>query len=52
MGQASAYFVIAGLAVLGAVFTFLLVPETGRISLEAITEPEAPKVAAAKAQVV
>jgi len=38
IGQTGAYWVVAGLAVLGAVFTFLLVPETGRISLEAITE--------------
>lgn len=38
LGQAAAYGVVAGLAVMGAVFTWLLVPETGRISLEAITE--------------
>jgi hypothetical protein len=38
IGQTAAYFVVAGLAVLGAVFTFTLVPETGRISLEALTE--------------
>ena len=38
IGQAGAYWVIAGLAVLGAVMTQLLVPETGRIPLEAITE--------------
>jgi len=38
IGQAAAYGVVAGLAVLGAAFTWLLVPETGRISLEAITE--------------
>ena len=38
IGQAGAYWVVAGLAVLGAVFTWLLVPETGRLSLEAITE--------------
>ncbi|HEY2177238.1 MAG TPA: MFS transporter [Caulobacteraceae bacterium] len=36
--QAAAYWVIVGLAVLGAVLTWRLVPETGRISLEAITE--------------
>jgi len=42
LGQAGAYWVIAGLAVLGALFTFILVPETGRISLEAITETDAP----------
>ncbi|MFI4974124.1 MAG: MFS transporter [Caulobacterales bacterium] len=38
IGQAGAYWVIAGLAVLGALFTVILVPETGRISLEALTE--------------
>jgi MFS family permease len=38
IGQAGAYWVIAGLAVLGAVLTQMLVPETGRIPLEAITE--------------
>jgi MFS family permease len=38
IGQAGAYWVIVGLAVLGAVLTQLLVPETGRITLEAITE--------------
>lgn len=37
-GQATAYWVIAGLAVLGAVLTQLLVPETRRLPLEAITE--------------
>ena len=36
IGQAGAYWVIAGLAVLGAVLTQVLVTETGRISLEAI----------------
>ncbi|HXV01067.1 MAG TPA: MFS transporter [Caulobacteraceae bacterium] len=36
--HALAYWVIVGLAVLGAVLTWVLVPETGRISLEAITE--------------
>jgi MFS family permease len=41
IGQAGAYWVVVGLAVLGAVFTWLLVPETGRISLEAITEAPA-----------
>ena len=45
LGQAGAYAVIAGLAVLGAVFTWLLVPETGRISLEALTEPDLPQPA-------
>ena len=38
IGQANAYWVVCGLAVLGAVLTYLLVPETGRVSLEAITE--------------
>jgi MFS family permease len=38
IGQAGAYWVIAALAVLGAVLTLVLVPETGRISLEALTE--------------
>jgi hypothetical protein len=37
-GQAGAYWVITGLSVIGAVLTQLLVPETGRITLEAITE--------------
>ena len=37
IGQAGAYWVMAGLAVLGAVLTQILVPETGRISLEAIS---------------
>jgi hypothetical protein len=41
IGQAGAYWVICGLAVAGAVATQLMVPETGRISLEAITEPAA-----------
>ena len=39
IGKAGAYWVVVGLAVLGAVFTWMLVPETGRISLEALTEP-------------
>lgn len=38
IGQAGAYWVIAGLALLGAVLTQMLVPETGRLTLEAITE--------------
>ncbi|HEY2482108.1 MAG TPA: MFS transporter [Caulobacteraceae bacterium] len=38
IGQAGAYWVIAALAALGAILTQTLVPETGRISLEAITE--------------
>ena len=45
IGQAGAYWVVVGLAVLGAVFTFLLVPETGQISLEALTEAPAPQKA-------
>jgi len=36
IGQAGAYWVIVGLCGLGAVLTWLLVPETGRVSLEAI----------------
>ncbi|HEY1879168.1 MAG TPA: MFS transporter [Caulobacteraceae bacterium] len=39
MGQSAAYWAIAVIAALGALATWLLVPETGRISLEAITEP-------------
>jgi MFS family permease len=38
IGQAGAYWVIAGLALLGAMLTQMLVPETGRLTLEAITE--------------
>jgi MFS family permease len=38
IGQMGAYLVIAALALLGAILTQLLVPETGRISLEALTE--------------
>jgi MFS family permease len=38
IGQAGAYWVIAGLAVLGAVLTQMLVPETRHLPLEAITE--------------
>jgi MFS family permease len=40
IGQAGAYWVLAGLAVLGAVLTQALVPETGRISLETLTEAQ------------
>ncbi len=47
IGGANAYWVVAGLAVLGAVFTFLLVPETGRVSLEAITKGRPKEPAAA-----
>jgi hypothetical protein len=44
---AGAYWVVAGLAVLGAIFTFTLIPETGKISLEDLTERDfVPKVAA------
>jgi MFS family permease len=39
IGQAGAYWVMVGLAVIGAVLTQILVPETGRLTLEAITEP-------------
>ncbi len=38
IGQMGAYFVIAGLALAGALFTQILVPETGQLSLETITE--------------
>ena len=38
IGQMGAYLVIAALALMGAILTWVLVPETGRISLEAITE--------------
>ncbi len=38
MGQSAAYWVIAAVAVLGAIATWLLVPETSRVSLEALTE--------------
>jgi MFS family permease len=38
IGQAGAYWVMAALALLGALLTQILVPETGRITLEAITE--------------
>jgi MFS family permease len=38
IGPARAYWIIAGLALLGAALTQTLVPETGRLSLEAITE--------------
>lgn len=41
LGPAGPYWVIAGLSVLGAVLTRLLVPETGRISLEQLTEAPA-----------
>ena len=38
VGQAGAYWVVAGLAVAGAALTYALVPETSRVSLETITE--------------
>jgi MFS family permease len=47
IGQAGAYWVVAALAVLGAVLTWLLVPETGRISLEALTEGAVQQASAA-----
>jgi len=49
IGQAGAYVVIAGLAVLGAIATWLLVPETGRISLEEINREHAPPEGASPA---
>jgi MFS family permease len=47
IGKANAYWVVAALAVLGGLFTWLLVPETGRISLEALTEAPASEPAKA-----
>jgi MFS family permease len=41
IGQAGAYWVIAALGLVGAVLTQILVPETGRLSLETITEARA-----------
>ncbi len=38
IGQAGAYYVIAAIAVIGAILTLVLVPETGRVSLETLTE--------------
>ena len=38
IGQAQAYYVIAAIALAGAVLTWRLIPETGRISLEVLTE--------------
>jgi MFS family permease len=38
IGQTGAYLVLSVLAILGAYFTQVLVPETGRITLEALTE--------------
>jgi hypothetical protein len=38
IGQAGAYWLLAALSALGAVLTVFLVPETGRRSLEALTE--------------
>jgi MFS family permease len=38
IGQAGAYWAIVAVSVLGAILTQVLVPETGKISLEAITE--------------
>ena len=46
IGQEGAYWVVAGIAVLGAVLTWVLIPETGRIALEAITEDKTPPVVA------
>jgi len=47
VGQTGAYIVIAGLAVAGALCTWLLVPETGKISLEALNDEGAPAPAPA-----
>ncbi|HEY5289870.1 MAG TPA: MFS transporter [Caulobacteraceae bacterium] len=38
MGPSGPYWIIAVIAALGAVATWLLVPETGRVSLEVLTE--------------
>ncbi|MGH6958043.1 MAG: MFS transporter, partial [Caulobacteraceae bacterium] len=38
IGREGAYWTLAGISVLGAILTALLIPETGRLSLEAITE--------------
>jgi hypothetical protein len=38
IGEANSMYVLAGLSLLGAVLTQTLVPETSRVSLEAITE--------------
>lgn len=40
MGGTAAYWVIAAISVLGAICTWLMVPETGRISLEQLTEAQ------------
>jgi MFS family permease len=40
IGQAGAYWAIVALSVLGAILTQLLIPETGKMSLEAITESD------------
>lgn len=43
LGPAGPFWMMAGLSVLGAILTQVLVPETGRISLETLTEaPAAP----------
>jgi len=47
VGQMGAYIVIAALSVAGAVGTWLLVPETGKISLEALNKEHEPAPAAA-----
>jgi MFS family permease len=49
LGQSAAYWIIAILGVVGAVLTWALVPETGRISLEAISEGPPGRVAPAAA---
>ena len=47
VGQVGAYVVIAALALAGALCTWLLVPETGKFSLEAINNEQEPAPAAA-----
>ncbi|HEY2051474.1 MAG TPA: MFS transporter [Caulobacteraceae bacterium] len=41
IGRAATYWILAALGVLGALLTWLLIPETGRVSLEKITGEEA-----------
>jgi MFS family permease len=47
IGKAATYWILAALGVLGALLTWLLVPETGRLSLEKITGEEGVEVAEA-----
>jgi MFS family permease len=47
IGKAATYWILAALGILGALLTWLLVPETGRLSLERITGEEVVGVAEA-----